>query len=97
VWGCRMRDRHHIALFLPDSKNPYMQISAAAAEAAAAQQGLSLEIHFAEGHFGVQVHQIYAATRAGPRPRILLVVPVQENALNVVSPQVTRRRVPDVG
>jgi ABC-type sugar transport system substrate-binding protein len=78
---------HHVALLMPDSKNPYMQLSAEAASHAADRVGLSLDIQFAEGDFTTQVRQLYAVTRAVPRAESVLVTPVQESALKTLSEQ----------
>ena len=77
----------HVTLFLPDSKNPYMQLSAEAASRIAEKMQVSLEIQFAEGDFTIQVRQLYTATRAVPRPAVVLVTPVQESALQSFSEQ----------
>lgn len=77
----------HVALFLPDSSNPYMQLSAEAASRCAERLQLSVDIQFAEGDFTTQVRQLYLATRGLPRPAIVLVIPVQEGALQSFSEQ----------
>jgi len=80
-----------VALLLPDSKNPYMQLSAEVAKSAAARLGLRLAIHFAEGDFTTQIRQVHAAARGEQPPRIFLVTPVQEAALHSLSVQLAAR------
>ena len=78
-----------VALFLPEPKNPYQQDMAADAAAACERFGFALmSTFFAESSGGDvttgQVRQIYAAVHAPAesRPDALLVMPVQEAALN---------------
>jgi ABC-type sugar transport system substrate-binding protein len=80
-------NERRLALFLPDSKNPYMQLSAELASVAAHELDIHLDVQFAEGDFTVQVRQVLAATRGLPRPRVLLVLPVQESSLKAISEQ----------
>jgi ABC-type sugar transport system substrate-binding protein len=82
-----MPARRHVVLLLPDSTNPYMQLSAEAASRAADRLGVSLDIQFAEREFTTQVRQIYSAIRGIPRPSIVMVTPVQESALRTLSEQ----------
>ena len=81
-----MPTRHVVVLF-PDSRNPYMQLSAEAASRAADRLRLTLDIQFAESNFTTQVRQLYLATRAVPRPDVVLVTPVEEAALKTISEQ----------
>jgi ABC-type sugar transport system substrate-binding protein len=76
-----------VVLLLPDSHNPYMQLSAEAASRAAEKLGVPIDIQFAEGDFTIQVRQVYAAIRGASRPAILMVTPVQESALGTLSEQ----------
>jgi ABC-type sugar transport system substrate-binding protein len=80
-----------VALFLPEPKNPYQQSMAAEAGLACARVGFELlDTSFAESSGGGgdvtagQVRQIYAAVHAPEdrRPHAILVMPVQEAALN---------------
>jgi ABC-type sugar transport system substrate-binding protein len=77
----------HVVLLLPDSRNPYMQLSAETAAKVADRLRLSLDIEFAEGDFTAQVRQVYGAIRSVPPPTILMVTPVQESALKTLSEQ----------
>ena len=79
-----MTDRR-LALFLPDSKNPYMQLSAELASATAASTGVEVDVQFAEGDFTAQVRQVLSAMRALPRPRVILMMPIQESSLKAIS------------
>ena len=76
-----------VVLLMPDSKNPYMQLSAEAAAQAAERLDVDLDIQFAEGDFTTQVRQLYVVTRALPRPAIVMMTPVQESALGSLSEQ----------
>jgi ABC-type sugar transport system substrate-binding protein len=77
----------HVVVLLPDSRNPYMQLSAEAASRSADRLRLTLDIQFAEADFTTQVRQLYLATRALPRPDLVMVTPVQEAALKTLSEQ----------
>jgi ABC-type sugar transport system substrate-binding protein len=77
----------HVVVLLPDSRNPYMQLSAEAASRSAERLRLTLDIQFAEADFTTQVRQLYLATREVPRPDFVMVTPVQEAALKTLSEQ----------
>jgi len=77
----------HVVVLLPDSRNPYMQLSAEAAARSADRLRLSVDIQFAEADFTTQVRQVYVSTRAVPRPDLVMVTPVQESALKTISEQ----------
>jgi ABC-type sugar transport system substrate-binding protein len=74
-------------LLLPDSRNPYMQLSAEAASQLAERLDISIDIQFAEGDFTTQVRHVYMAMRSVPRPAIVMVTPVREAALKTLSEQ----------
>src|SRR5688572_33510526 len=77
----------HVAVMLPDSRNPYMQLSAEAAARCAERLRVTVDIQFAEADFTTQVRQLYTVTRGIPRPDMVLVTPVQESALKTISEQ----------
>ena len=66
-----------------------MQLSAELASATAASTGVEVDVQFAEGDFTAQVRQVLSAMRALPRPRVILMMPIQESSLKAISEQAT--------
>jgi ABC-type sugar transport system substrate-binding protein len=74
----------HLGLFLVQSKNLFQRKLLAEAEQAAARQGVSLEVAFADGDARSQREQLFAFVRRDPAPDGLLVQPVEGSGIRFV-------------
>ena len=74
-----------IALFLPDSENPYYRSSADDAMRAAQRHGIPITVEFAEAAVQRQLRQVRTATHAAEPPDAVLIMPVQEAAFTDLS------------
>ncbi len=83
----------HLGLFLVQSKNLFQRRLLTEAEAAAARQGASIEVVFADGDARNQREQLFAFVRRDPLPDGLLVQPVEVSGIRFVVQEAHRKGV----
>jgi ABC-type sugar transport system substrate-binding protein len=76
-----------LGLFLTSNANDYLRAIADEARITARRLGLELEVSFADNNSVLQIQQLYACVHREPdrRPRALLVMPVEDEALTRVA------------